>query len=185
METLQGNFLIATPQMPDPRFKKQVILICSHSNEGAMGLVINQPSTYSLQEVISAAQISVDDGERQWPLIYTGGPVETQTAFFIYDSKYQNVSNYVAVHRGICLSRDPEILFDIARGVGPSKYLFILGYAGWAAGQLEAELATNGWLTLPGTSDILFDTPDEIKWKRAAEKFGIDISLFSDEAGNA
>lgn len=183
MESLQGNFLIATPQMPDPRFARQVVFLCSHTEEGAMGLVINEPSPYSLREILLAAQIIVSP-ERQWPPIYIGGPVDTESAFFIYSSDYI-AKHYLEVSPDINVSRDPKILQDIADGAGPENYLFVLGYSGWAPGQLEAELSMNGWLTLPGGVDIVFNTPDHLKWKNAADKYGIDISLFNDDLGAA
>ena len=85
----------------------------------------------------------------------------------------------------IFLSRDSKVLDDISRGNGPEKYLFMLGYAGWGAGQLESELVDNSWLMVPGNFDILFNTPDEFKWKLAAYSFGVDIAVFSDVIGNA
>ena len=182
MDSLQGNFLIATPQMPDPRFQEQVIFICSHNSDGAMGLVINQPSGYTLIEIFKSANIEVL--EQEWPPIYLGGPVEVEAAFFLYDSGYSSVHS-MNISDGVSLSRNPQILQDIAIGCGPEQYLFVLGYAGWAPGQLELELTKNGWLTLPSKNDILFKTPAESKWKKAAELFGIDISLYSDQIGTA
>lgn len=182
MESLQGNFLLATPQMPDPRFRQQVIYLCSHDANGAMGLVVNQPSVYSLAEIFKGAQIDATDED--WPLIYLGGPVELEAAFFLYTDDYESQS-YLTVGQGVRLSRDPQILQDIAKGLGPQRYLFLLGYAGWASGQLEAELAVNGWLILPAENTIMFDTPDHEKWQKAALRFGIDIALFTDQVGVA
>ena len=183
MDSLQGNFLIATPQMPDPRFQEQVIYICSHTDsEGAMGLVVNYPSAYSLSEIFKSANIDVADSD--WPHIYIGGPVEVETAFFLYSSDYFTEQS-LTISDDVSMSRNPQILNDIAKGGGPEHYLFVLGYAGWAPGQLESELKVNGWLTLPAEIDILFNTPDDLKWKKAAEKYGIDISLFSDQIGTA
>ena len=182
MESLQGSFLLATPQMPDPRFKEQVIYLCSHDVNGAMGLVVNQPSAISLAEIFKGAKIDVEGGD--WPFIYLGGPVESEAGFFLYTEDYE-ANNFLAVGEGVRLSRDPQILYDIAKGVGPQQYLFLLGYAGWAPGQLEAELAVKGWLILPAEKSILFDTPDQEKWQKAALRFGIDIALFSDQIGAA
>lgn len=182
MESLQGNFLLATPQMPDPRFREQVVYLCTHDDNGALGLVINQPAPFTLAEIFKNVKIEV--GAEDWPPIYIGGPVEVETAFFLYSDDYQG-GNFLAVGKGVRLSRDPKILHDIARGAGPLHYLFALGYAGWGPGQLEAELTVNGWLTLPAENTILFETPDEEKWQRAARRFGIDISLFADRIGQA
>ena len=182
MESLSGSFLIATPQMPDPRFKEQVIYICSHNEDGAMGMVVNHPSAYTLVEIFRSANIEVSKDD--WPPIYLGGPVEVEAAFFLYSSEYYTEQS-VSINDQVSMSRAPEILHDIARGEGPLSFLFVLGYAGWAPGQLESELTMNGWLTLPAENSILFSTPDNLKWKKAAEQYGIDISLFSDEMGTA
>lgn len=181
MESLQGHFLLATPQMPDPRFREQVIFLCHHDGDGALGLVVNHPSDHSLAELLKSARIDVTDGD--WPPIYIGGPVEAEIAFFLYSDDYQ-AESFLPVGKGINLSREPRILHDIARGVGPRQYLFLLGYAGWGPGQLEAELTVNGWLTLPAETSILFETPDHEKWRKAAQRFGIDIALFRDLTGS-
>lgn len=183
MKSLQGYFLIATPKMPDPRFREQVIYICSHDNEGAMGLVINSPmSDVSLADVF--AQFSLPLPDAPLPPVYYGGPVEMSTAFVLYAGDYETPA-CMEIDHAVRLSRDPVILEDIARGAGPESYLFILGYAGWAPGQLEEELGMDGWLTLPGSELVLFHTPDELKWKMAAQSYGIDIALFGDVIGTA
>lgn len=183
MESLSGNFLISTPQMPDPRFQEQVIFLCAHNEEGAMGLVINNPNLeITLREVLQGASLPVPEGDL--PHIYMGGPVETDAGFILYSADYTN-SNALEVTSEIFLSRDSSILDDISSDKGPAHYLFMLGYAGWGSGQLESELVDNSWLTVPGNFDILFNTPDEFKWKLAAYSFGIDIAVFSDVVGNA
>lgn len=183
MDSLVGNFLISTPQMPDPRFQEQVIFICAHNDEGAMGLVINNPNQdIGLREVLEGANMPVPSGDL--PPLYMGGPVELDAGFILYSSDYFT-ANSLEVTPEIFLSRDSRLLLDIAQGNGPEQYLFMLGYAGWGAGQLEEELLDNSWLTVPGDYNILFNTPDELKWKLAAHRFGIDISVFSDVVGNA
>jgi len=182
MQSLQGYFLIATNKMVDPRFHEQVVFICTHSSEGAMGLTVNKPSGHSLEEVFKSANLPVviDD----FPPIYIGGPVEKESAFFLYSSDYDSVG-HISVTDDIHMSRESKILEDIGRGVGPKDYLFILGYAGWGPGQLEAELAMNDWLTLPSEYSVLFETENDRKWREAAFINGIEISLYSDETGFA
>ena len=183
MESLTGNFLISTPQMPDPRFQEQVIFLCAHNDDGAMGLVINNPNLdISLRDVLEGASLPVPSGDL--PHVYMGGPVELESGFILFSSDYHSV-NSLEVTPEISLSRDTRLLMDIAQGKGPAHYLFMLGYAGWGPGQLESELVDNSWLTVPGNFDILFKTPDEFKWKLAAHSFGIDIAVFSDVVGNA
>ncbi|MBA3015352.1 MAG: YqgE/AlgH family protein [Proteobacteria bacterium] len=182
MESLKGTFLLATPQMPDPRFKEQIIYLCSHDENGAMGFVFNKPSPHSLDDILKSANIEAVEGE--WPPVYIGGPVDGECAFFLYSADYMS-EHSLDVGEGIMLSRNPEILHDIARGTGPLHYIFLLGYAGWGPGQLEMELGVNGWLSLPAEQSILFETPDRDKWHKAAQRFGIDIVLFNDQIGSA
>ena len=183
MESLQGYFLISTPQMPDPRFKERVVYICAHTDEGAMGLIVNQPvNEVRLADVFLSVGSKVPKGNL--PSVYLGGPVGLNSAFFLYSSDYKR-EGQMLVCEGVALSSDLAILDDISRKIGPQNYIFALGYSGWAPGQLENELTVNGWLALPGDEEILFHTPDELKWKRVAEKHGINITLFGDVIGNA
>lgn len=183
MESLQGYFLLATPQMPDPRFAETVVYLCVHNAEGAMGLIVNQPlSELSLAELFKEAGVAVPNCAL--PPLYLGGPVEEDHAFFLYSADYHLESSLV-VAPTLRLTRDPRILHDLAAGQGPRHFLPALGYAGWGPGQLEGELAVDGWLTLPGSEQIIFHTPDEQKWRRAAQAHGIDITLFGDVVGSA
>ncbi len=183
MESLSGNFLISTPQMPDPRFQEQVIFLCAHNEEGAMGLVINNPNfEITLREVMQGAGFPEPDGDV--PFIYMGGPVETDSGFILYSSDYSN-SNALEVTPEIFLSRDSKLLADLSCGKGPDKYLFMLGYAGWGAGQLESEIARNGWLTGPATPELVFDAPNEEKWGDALRSIGVDPIGLSATAGRA
>ncbi|MEN8190032.1 MAG: YqgE/AlgH family protein [Thermodesulfobacteriota bacterium] len=183
IDNLTGSFLISTPKMPDPRFAEQVIYICAHNEDGAMGLAINMPNpAITLNEVLSSASLPVP--ATMLPPVYIGGPVELESAFILYSSGYQ--ANYqLEVTATISLSRESKVLEDIARGQGPEKYIFLLGYAGWGPGQLEAELMNEGWLTVPGDDRIIFDIADDKKWKEAALLCGVDISTFGDMVGNA
>ncbi len=181
IESLAGSFLVSTMQMPDPRFEEQVILICAHNSEGSMGLAINKPSSvFSLAEVLRGADLAVPD--KELPPIYMGGPVDMESAFIIYESTYRT-SHQLEVTPTISVSRESKVLEDISKGVGPEKYMFMLGYTGWGPGQLEGELVDEGWLTVPGNDHITFDLNDEEKWKAAAMQYGIDISTYGDIAG--
>lgn len=183
MESLTGHFLVSTPQMPDPRFQEQVIYLCAHNEEGAMGLVINNPNPdINLSDILKSASIPVPAGDL--PPVYIGGPVSLEAGFILYSSDYLH-PNALEVSSSVYLSRDTKLLIDISEGRGPDRYMFMLGYAGWGPGQLENELLDNSWLAVPGSFDILFNTPDEFKWKLAAHSFGVDITMFSDIVGNA
>lgn len=182
IDSLIGSFLISTPQMPDPRFEEQVIYICAHSHEGAMGLAINKPNnTFSLAEVLRGANLPLP---AHLPPVYLGGPVELESAFILYPSYYRT-DYQLEVSSTVSLSRETRVLADIANCRGPEKYLFLLGYTGWGPGQLERELMEDGWLTVPADDHIIFNLPDEQKWKAAAMQFGIDISTFGDVIGYA
>jgi len=181
--SLAGTFLVSTPRMPDPRFEEHVIYICAHNDQGAMGVAINQPNLiFSLAEILRGANLPIPDGEL--PPVYIGGPVELESAFILY------LSDYAAEHRlevseTVSLTRETKVLEDIAKGRGPKSFLFILGYTGWGPGQLERELMENGWLSVPASDTIIFNCPDEFKWKAAAMQYGIDIATFEDVIGNA
>ena len=184
MDSLAGYFLIATSNMPDPRFAKRVIYMCSHeADEGAMGFIVNQPvPEITLAEVFLSMNLPAPDFDL--PHVFMGGPVELEAAFFLHSSEYTS-SNFIKVNDLVRVSRDPRILKDIAQNKGPKDYRFLLGYAGWAPGQLESELMHEGWLTLPSEYEDLFETPPERMWEKITAKYGIDITLFGDVTGNA
>ena len=183
IDTLTGAFLLSTPQMPDPRFSEQVIYICSHGYEGAVGIAINKPNpTLRLKEVLLTNNLPVPSGF-DVP-VYIGGPVEPDSAFILYQSDYVT-ERHLEVSSTVYLTRNTSVLEDIAKGRGPEKFLFAVGYAGWGPGQLEQELLTQGWLTIPAQDSIIFDVPNDEKWRQAAAMYGIDISLYQDQIGNA
>lgn len=183
IDSLTGSFLLSTPQMPDPRFSEQVIFICSHSHEGAVGIAINKPDlSISLEEVLASNSYPIPD--RLKGNVYIGGPVETSAAFILYGSDY-HTAQHLEVSSSVYMTRDTRVLEDIGHGRGPEKFLFAVGYAGWGPGQLEQELVREGWLTIPAQDSIIFDVPDEEKWQRAAALYGIDISIYQDCIGNA
>lgn len=181
--SLAGSFLVSTPQMPDPRFEEHVIYMCAHNAEGAMGVSVNRPNhLFSLAEILQGANLPVP--EKKLVPVHIGGPVELESAFILYQSDYIT-QNRLDISQTVSLTREIKVLEEIARGGGPSTYLFILGYTGWGPGQLEHELLNNGWLTLPASDNIIFDMPDELKWKAAAMQYGIDIATFEDVIGYA
>jgi putative transcriptional regulator len=183
MESLTGHFLISTPQMPDPRFQEQVIYICVHNEDGAMGLVINNPNPeITLFDVLHGSNLAIPEGSL--PPVYIGGPVDADAGFILYAGEIPD-RHSIEVKPGIYVSRDSRLLEDISLGQGPKDFLFMLGYAGWGIGQLEGELMDSSWLTVPADIDILFHTPDEHKWRKAAKIYGIDIAAFGDVIGSA
>ncbi len=147
-----------------------------------MGVVINHPSHHNLADILVGAGMTVS--HHNLPMVHYGGPVEMESAFILFSSDYDE-GHYIEVTPTVRLSRDIELLWDIAQGRGPEFYLFLVGYSGWAPGQLEAELGMSGWLVLPGIDEVIFSTPDENKWERAAASHGIDINTFGDVIGSA
>ncbi|MFZ5759810.1 MAG: YqgE/AlgH family protein [Thermodesulfobacteriota bacterium] len=184
MDSLTGYFLIATPQMPDPRFARKVIYLCSHTAEdGAMGLVLNDP----IEDVSLAAlyeSMDMPTPEILLPSLYFGGPVEIEAVFILHSSDYR-ARQCFPITSQVHLSRDALILRDIAAGRGPHHYRFCLGYSGWAPGQLENELSVDGWLTLPADFEDIFATDPEQMWEKITAKHGIDISIFGEIIGRA
>ena len=181
---LTGQFLLAMPSMPDPRFARTLIYVCTHNKEGAMGLVINRPfEALDFEGLLEQLDIEVDEFNRDMA-IQTGGPVEGGRGFVLHSADYVQDSTLI-VSETVALTATVDILKEIAAGRGPRHALLALGYAGWSAGQLEAELQHNGWLTTEADDEILFNTDLEQKYPRALAKLGVDISMLSGDAGHA
>lgn len=169
--------------MPDPRFREQVIYICAHTEAGAMGLAVNNLNPHlTLHDILLGANLAVPTGLAA--PVFVGGPVELEAGFILFRAEAA-IHYAMEVQPGIFVSRDSRLLEDIAKGEGPQEFLFLLGYAGWGAGQLENELLDNGWLVVPADTEVIFNTPVEDKWKKAAGTFGIDITQLGDFIGNA
>ena len=181
---LKHHLLIAMPHMADPRFAQTVTYLIDHNEHGAMGLVINKPNGLNLADVLE--QLRPDEEPPvlcQSLPIFTGGPVQTDRGFVLHPSGPQFQATLELGELGLSTSQD--VLFAIADGAGPEKYLITLGYAGWEAGQLEAELADNAWLTCPADNAILFDLPFDQRLNAAAARLGVNLSLLTSQAGHA
>jgi putative transcriptional regulator len=181
---LTGHLLIAMPTMTDPNFVRTVTYICEHTDQGALGIVINRPLQMDLGEVFQ--QLSLDaagSGLAKQPVL-RGGPVQTERGFVLHEPT-QSWDSTVEVSESIHLTTSQDILAAIAKGAGPKRALMALGYAGWGAGQLEMEMGANAWLSVPGSSAIVFDTPYEARWAAAAGLLGINLATISPEAGHA
>jgi putative transcriptional regulator len=182
--SLTNQLLIAMPGMADPNFSSTVTLICEHTNEGALGIVINRPLTLQLGGLFQQMDVTnVSPNVAQEPVLM-GGPVGQERGFVLHDSE-QCFENSVAVSNDIQLTLSRDIIDKLAMGEGPKQTLVAIGYAGWDAGQLENEMLANSWLSVPASPDIVFETPFEDRWALAANKLGIDISQISPDAGHA
>ncbi|PAU52579.1 hypothetical protein BZL41_25240 [Pseudomonas sp. PIC25] len=181
---LKHHFLIAMPHMADPSFAQTVTYLVDHNEQGAMGLVINRPSGLNLADVMEQLRPDFDASPACQNIpIFSGGPVQTDRGFVLHPA---GQSYQATLELGeLSLSTSQDILFAIADGQGPRRSLIALGYAGWEAGQLEAELVSNAWLTCPADLSILFDTPAEQRLEAAASRLGINLSLLTAQAGHA
>ena len=172
------------PCLNDSAFGRTVTYICEHSDKGAMGIVINHPLHLKLDEVFD--HLNIEDITAKHPeYILAGGPVQTERGFVLHDNQEQHWEATQAISKDISLTTSQDILADMAHDKGPERSLVALGYAGWEAGQLEAEIAENAWLTAPASSDIIFNTPPENRASAAAASIGIDLALISPDAGHA
>ena len=182
---LLGKLLVALPGMPDVRFEKSVIFMCAHSEEGAMGLIVNKPfEGLSFRELVERLDVRVSAKAPEAPILF-GGPVGTGQGFVLHTSEFGNGEATMPITSEISLTATIDILRAIAEGRGPEKALFALGYAGWGPGQIEAELSQNGWIHCDAKKAILFDLECDDKWRAALATLGADISGLSAEAGRA
>jgi putative transcriptional regulator len=182
--SLGNQLLIAMPGMEDPNFNSTVTYICEHNAEGALGIVINRPMHLKLGGLFEQLDLTdVDENAISFPVL-DGGPVARERGFVLHNSRASFESS-VAVSEEINLTLSRDVLDAIAAGTGPEKSLVALGYAGWEAGQLEAEMLSNTWLNVPATQEIIFEMPFEQRWRSAAATLGIDISRVSSHARHA
>lgn len=187
---LDGQFLIAMPGMKDDRFARSVIYLCAHGADGAMGLIINQIQPLRFPDLLVQLGIIREDEAIRLPpparelAIRHGGPVDRSRGFVLHSDDY-HVDSSMRVAQDMFLTATVDILRAISRGKGPSKALMALGYSGWGAGQLEQEIADNGWLTCPASTDLVFDPDIERKYDRILATLGIDLAHLSQVAGHA
>ncbi|PPD28328.1 MAG: hypothetical protein CTY20_10465 [Hyphomicrobium sp.] len=188
---LDGQLLIAMPLMSDRRFARSVIYLCAHSEEGAMGLIINQRASHiAFPELLQRLGIKFasEDGISNEILsrsVHVGGPVETGRGFVLHTPDYNVSDSTLEIEGGVCLTATLDILKAIAGGRGPDRSILALGYAGWSAGQLESEIHANGWLNCPADAELIFDPDLDNKYPRAMAKIGIDPSHLVGVAGHA
>jgi len=187
---LDDQFLIAMPGMKDDRFARSVIYICAHSDEGAMGLIINQAQQMLFPDLLVQLGILKEQEAIRLPqeardfVVRNGGPVDRSRGFVLHSGDYR-VESSLTVSDDVCLTATVDILRAISAGRGPRHALMALGYSGWGAGQLESEIAQNGWLTCPANTELLFDPDIDRKYDRILAAIGIDVAHLSAAAGHA
>jgi putative transcriptional regulator len=184
MDTLRNHFLIAMPALNDPNFNETVTYICQHDAEGAVGIVISRPGDVTFGEVCERLGIEATDMVRAQQRVLAGGPVEPERGFVLH-SAAQEFESTLSVSDDICLTASRDVLEALASGQGPEQAVLALGYAGWSAGQLEAELAANAWLSVEADAAIIFTIPFQQRWAAAANLIGIDIRGISSYSGHA
>ena len=187
-----GQLLLAMPGMADSRFARSVVYLCAHSEDGAMGIVLNRPARkVNFSELL--VQLDVIPSEEAIRLppraesmqVLKGGPVETGRGFVLHSNDFFIENSTLLIDTGVSLTATVDILRAIAKGSGPDHAVLALGYAGWSAGQLETEIQHNGWLNCPADPSLIFDTGLSSKYDRALRTLGIDPAQLSSQAGHA
>jgi len=182
---LDGKLLIAMPGMGDPRFDKSLIYICAHSEDGAMGLIINKPAV-DLQFSDLLEQLKITSAQSYRPIeVHFGGPVEHGRGFVLHSKDYIAEDSTLEVNDEFGMTATLDILEDISQGHGPNACLLALGYAGWGPGQLEEEIRENGWLTCDADAALIFSPNNQDKWHDAIVSIGIDPRMLSATGGSA
>jgi putative transcriptional regulator len=188
---LDGQMLIATPNMNDDRFSRSLIYVCAHSSEGAMGIVVNQPaSNINFPDLLVQLDV-IQEGEaievtpREDVTVLKGGPVETGRGFVLHSADFFIENSTLPIDEGICLTATLDILKAMAKGDGPANAILALGYAGWAPGQLESEIQENGWLHCPADAELIFGADTGQKYDKALRKLGIQPGMLSSDVGHA
>jgi putative transcriptional regulator len=172
--SLTGQLLVATTDMPDPRFAQTVIYMIRHDATGAQGLVVNRPIREISLSLLLGQMGMESRGVQQTVRLHAGGPVDTMRILVLHTAGYMSEGT-LAVKDGFAVTWEPEILRAIAQGKGPRRTLFSVGYAGWGPGQLEAEMKTGHWVKAAADEAVLFDADDQTKWDRAMARRKIDL----------
>jgi len=176
--------LVAMPTMSDERFTRSVVYLCAHTEDGAMGLVVNKLlDSLTFPDLLE--QLGLESSNRGDQIrVHFGGPVESARGFVLHSTDYVHDATMM-VDDNIALTATVDVLKAMASGEGPNRSLLALGYAGWAPGQLDAEIQANGWLMVPADEELVFGEDVGSKWHQAISKIGIDLSKLSTESGTA
>jgi len=182
--SMANQFLIAMPNLRDPNFARTVTLICEHSGEGAMGIVINRVTDLTLADVLGQMNIEASQSRHLALPVHIGGPVQNNRGFVVHEP-VGDWESTLAIDESLGVSTSRDILVAMAENRGPERCLLALGYAGWSPGQLEREMADNAWLSGPADHQILFELPPEERWSAAVTRLGVDPAALSGDAGHA
>ncbi|MCC6873441.1 MAG: YqgE/AlgH family protein [Sandaracinaceae bacterium] len=183
-DTLAPGFLVAAPSLRDPSFVRSVVMLVEHGKDGSLGFVINRVAAISFAQVAELLSLE-GEGAIQTP-VYSGGPVAPQSGWILFDPEGVSEAvreDAVVVSEHLCVSASRKLLSAIARGEGPKRSLLALGYAGWGAGQLDAEMKLGIWIPVDLDDEIVFDTPADERWTAALTGAGIDPARMSGGGG--
>ncbi len=185
-----NQLLLAMPGMLDDNFAGSVIYLLEHTDKGAMGLVVNRPTELVLATLFEKIELKLEIAPLLDQPVYYGGPVQVERGFVLHQTNsLEKYSSSLVVTDGLTMTTSKDVLEAVAKGNGPQKFMMTLGYAGWSAGQLEEEIALNGWMNVPLSSTemskIIFDTPYAERYQKAIQNLGFDLSRLSGEAGHA
>jgi len=197
---LTHHFLIAMPGLQDETFHKSVVYMCEHSDRGALGLVINKPSDMTMKGLFDKVDLPLGRADLTLSPVFQGGPVHTERGFVLHepvsacepldatesaDSREPIYASTLSIPGGLEMTTSRDVLEAISTGAGPRKVLISLGYAAWAQGQLESEIAENSWLTVDADLSVIFDTPFAQRYEKALSLLGLESWMISPGAGHA
>ena len=192
---LTHHFLIAMPGLMDESFSRSVVYMCEHSERGALGLIINKPSTMNMQSLFEKVELQLGRADLVELPVFQGGPVHTERGFVLHDpmshigskpgQSEPAYASTLAIPGGLEMTTSKDVLEALSTGAGPKRVLITLGYAAWAQGQLESELAENSWLTVEADNQVIFDTPIEHRYDSALALLGLQAWMLSPQAGHA
>ncbi|MER2491053.1 YqgE/AlgH family protein [Catenovulum sediminis] len=186
MQTFQNQLLIAMPSLKDGYFERTVTYVCEHNEQGAMGIIVNQPIDMKLPELLAQIKTSTE-GKNINPEtpIYAGGPVAMERGFVLHKPQPKKWKSSMQLSEDMMVTTSQDILDALGTHEEPEDYLICLGYAGWGAGQLEQEILENSWITLPASAELVFKTPIHLRWQHATDHLGFATWQISDDIGHA
>ena len=181
IKKFKNHFLVAMPNLNDSIFKKSIILLCEHNDEGSMGLIINKPMQAEKKhsDFLNTFLKNQKDSK-----LYFGGPVSLNTCFILHDSSYKTKET-ITISNTLSLTSNKKIITDLQKGKGPNSFRFNIGYAGWSAGQLEEEIKNSDWILTPASSQFIFNVPDNKMWEKSANNLGLNIKDLCGQSGEA
>lgn len=185
---LTNQLLVAMPSLADPNFQQTVTLICEHTAKGALGIILNRPLNMALGDVFRQLTLTSSDERLCEQPVLRGGPVQQDRGFVLHPAPEEAGPDWdstLKVSATLHVTTSRDILSSMARGAGPANAVVALGYAGWESGQLEDEIRSNAWLTVPVDDAIIFETPFEQRWHASARLLGVDFGRLSPQAGHA